>query len=132
MKLVGADALIRDLPQGYKTQVGDRGVGLSGGQRQRLALARVLLREPAIVILDEAMSALDVESEEALQTTLANLRGRTTLVVISHRLSALRRADRTYLLDAGRVIESGSHEELLRLGGVYTGMWATSHVGVAQ
>jgi ATP-binding cassette subfamily B protein len=107
-------------------------VGLSGGQRQRLAIARVLLREPAILILDEAMSALDVESEEALQSTLGNLRGRTTLIVISHRLSALRRADYTYVLDGGRVVESGRHEELLLRGGVYAGMWATSHIGAGE
>lgn len=132
VKLVGADALIQDLPDGYDTRVGDRGVGLSGGQRQRLAIARVLLREPAILILDEAMSALDVESEEALQGTLGNLRGGTTLIVISHRLSALRRADYTYVLDGGRVVERGRHDELLHRGGVYAGMWATSHLGAGE
>ena len=132
VKLVGADVLIRDLPEGYETRVGDRGVGLSGGQRQRLAIARVLLREPAVLVLDEAMSALDMESEESLQRTMGNLRGGTTLIVISHRLSALRRADYTYVLDGGRVVESGRHDELILRGGVYAGMWATSHVGTDE
>ena len=132
VRLVGADTLIKDLPDGYETRVGERGVGLSGGQRQRLAIARVRLREPAVLILDEAMSALDVDSEEALQNAIGSLRGRTTLVVISHRLSALRKADQTYVLDAGRVVESGRHEELLLHGGLYASMWRTSHIGAGD
>lgn len=129
--LVGADAMIRDLPGGYDTIVGDRGVGLSGGQRQRLALARVLLREPAVLILDEAMSALDVESEEALQERLVGLRGRMTLIVISHRLSVLRRADHIYVLDGGRVVEHGAHDALLVKDGMYAAMLRTSQISLA-
>lgn len=131
VRLVGADTFIRDLPMGYDTVVGDRGVGLSGGQRQRLALARVLVREPRVLILDEAMSALDVESEEALQERIAALRGRMTLIVISHRLSVLRRADQIYVFDNGRVVERGTHESLVVKDGMYAAMLRTSQLSLA-
>lgn len=126
--MVGADTFIRELPDGYDTRVGERGVQLSGGQRQRLALVRALLRQPRVLILDEAMSALDLESEEALQNALASLRGRLTMIVIAHRLSAVRRADRIYVLDGGKVVESGRHEALLVSGGLYAAMWRTVDV----
>ena len=107
------------LPQGMRTHLGAKGVTLSGGQRQRVAIARAILRDPAILLLDEATSALDAESEQAIQRALAVLaQGRSTLVV-AHRLATVRRADRIVVLEAGRVVASGKHEELVREGGLY-------------
>jgi ATP-binding cassette, subfamily B, bacterial MsbA len=107
------------LPAGYDTVVGERGVFLSGGQRQRLAIARAVLADASVLVLDEATSALDAESERLVQQALAELtRGRTTLV-IAHRLSTVRRADRIVVIERGRVVESGRHAELLERGGVY-------------
>ena len=129
-----ADEFVRRLPQGYDTPVGERGVKLSGGQRQRIALARVFLKDPAVVVLDEATSALDSESERLVEEALAELlEGRTTLV-IAHRLSTVRRADRVVVLDQGRVVEEGTHAELLALGGTYArlyqGQFREEEVGV--
>ncbi len=107
------------LPQGWGTFLGEKGVRLSGGQRQRLAIARAVLRDPAVLLLDEATSALDAESERAVQAALATLsRGRTTLV-IAHRLATVRRADRIVVVEAGRIVASGPHEALVREGGLY-------------
>ena len=110
---------IMRLPSGYDTRLGERGAGLSGGERQRVSIARALLCDPDVLILDEATSSVDTESETQIQEALAVLcRGRTT-IAIAHRLSTLRGADKICVIDSGRIVESGSHEELMELGGVY-------------
>ena len=114
-----ADAFIRGFPEGYDTSVGERGVQLSGGQKQRVAIARALLRNPSVLLLDEATSALDAESEHLVQTALERLmKGRTTLV-IAHRLSTVRRANRVVVIDGGAVADAGGHDELMARGGLY-------------
>ncbi|OGW67810.1 MAG: lipid A export permease/ATP-binding protein MsbA [Nitrospirae bacterium RIFCSPLOWO2_02_FULL_62_14] len=114
-----AHDFIERLPDGYRTRIGENGVKLSGGERQRLAIARAILRNPPILILDEATSSLDSESERVVQMALANLMTNRTTLVIAHRLSTVKNASRILVLDRGRIVESGSHEELLRRGGVY-------------
>ena len=110
-------------PEGYATVVGERGVKLSGGQRQRVAIARALLKNPRILILDEATSALDNESEALVQAALDTLmQGRTTFV-IAHRLSTIRNAGRILVLDAGEVVEDGTHETLMATGGLYRDLY---------
>lgn len=115
-----ADEFIQRLPGVYQARIGERGLKLSGGQRQRLAIARAILRNAPILILDEATSHLDAESEVLVQQALANLMTHRTVIVIAHRLSTIRRATRILVLDRGRVVESGSHDELLALGGLYS------------
>ncbi|MFC7053855.1 ABC transporter transmembrane domain-containing protein [Hansschlegelia quercus] len=118
-RLAGADRFVASLPQGYETPVGERGVTLSGGQRQRVALARALLRDASVLLLDEATSALDAESETLVQEALATTRrGRTTLV-IAHRLATVLAADRIVVVDAGRIVEEGTHAELVARRGLY-------------
>jgi ATP-binding cassette, subfamily B, bacterial len=119
-----ADAFIQELPEGMDTPIGERGQKLSGGQRQRLAIARAFVKDPPILVLDEATSAVDNRTEEAIQRSLARVStGRTTLI-IAHRLSTIRHADRIVVLDQGAVVESGTHEELVRGAGLYQHLWA--------
>lgn len=122
-KLAEAHDFILDLPQGYDTIVGERGQKLSGGQRQRLSLARAILRDPAILVLDEATSAVDNETEAAIQRSLAHVSQGRTVVVIAHRLSTVRDADRIWVLENGQVSESGTHDELAVSQGLYAALW---------
>lgn len=119
-----AAEFVEAMPHGYDTHVGERGVTLSGGQRQRLALARAILRDPAVLILDEATSAVDNETEAAIQRSLTEVsRGRTT-VMVAHRLSTVRHADRIWVLADGRVVDTGTHDELVARPGPYADLWA--------
>ena len=123
-RLAEAHAFIAALPQGYDTVVGERGQTLSGGQRQRIALARAILRDPALLVLDEATSAVDNETEAAIQRSLAAVTASRTALVVAHRLSTVRDADRIWVLAGGRVAEAGTHDELVAAGGIYAGLWA--------
>ncbi|MFN8073832.1 MAG: ABC transporter ATP-binding protein [Kineosporiaceae bacterium] len=123
-RLAEADAFVRALPQGYDTIVGERGQTLSGGQRQRIALARAILRDPAVLVLDEATSAVDNETEAAIQRSLRFVTASRTALVVAHRLSTVRHADRIWVLDAGRVAEAGTHDELVAAEGLYAQLWA--------
>jgi ATP-binding cassette subfamily B protein len=115
---------VMSLPEGYDTQVGERGLKLSGGEKQRVAIARVILKRPKILVFDEATSALDSRTEAAIQETLRSVTARRTSIVIAHRLSTVVDADQIVVLDSGRVAERGTHAQLLRKGGLYADMWA--------
>ena len=117
--------VIVGLPDGYDTVVGERGYRLSGGEKQRVAIARVLLKDTAVVILDEATSHLDSENEAAVQSALATALAGRTAVVIAHRLSTITNADQILVVDAGRIVERGEHRDLLEAGGLYAELYRT-------
>jgi ATP-binding cassette, subfamily B, bacterial MsbA len=114
-----ADGFIRELPEGYDTVIGEKGIRLSGGQKQRIAIARAILKNAPVLILDEATSALDSESEALVQSALQNLMAGRTVIVIAHRLSTVRRADRILVLEGGSIADSGTHEDLMNRLGTY-------------
>jgi ATP-binding cassette subfamily C protein len=120
LEFASAAAFVRRLSEGLDAEIGDRGVRLSGGERQRLVLARAMLRKPSILVLDEATSALDTENETVIQRALERLKGRTTVIVIAHRLSTVRSADQVIVLDEGRIVQSGGYAELAgEAGGLF-------------
>lgn len=122
-QLAHATEFIDVLPQGYETLVGERGVKLSGGQRQRIAIARAMLKNAPILVLDEATSALDSESEVLIQDALWRLMENRTAIVIAHRLSTIQKMDRIVVLDEGKIVEQGTHKELIRKSGTYAKLW---------
>ncbi|MCA9861311.1 MAG: ATP-binding cassette domain-containing protein, partial [Thermomicrobiales bacterium] len=114
---------IQSLPDGYESIVGERGIKLSGGQRQRLSIARAILKNAPVLILDEATSAVDTETERAIQQNLSRLAQGKTAIIIAHRLSTIRHADNIIVIKEGRIAEQGTHDELLRLNGEYADLW---------
>jgi subfamily B ATP-binding cassette protein HlyB/CyaB len=130
-QLSGAHEFILQLPEGYDTIIDERGANLSGGQRQRIAIARALITNPRILIFDEATSALDAESEEIIQRNLRTISQGRTVIIIAHRLSAVRQAHRIITLEAGMIVEEGTHEQLLRNQGRYAQLHAKQTGAVA-
>jgi ATP-binding cassette subfamily B protein len=128
-KIAQADDFIQQLPKGYFTTVGERGIRLSGGQRQRVGIARALIVNPDVLVFDEATSSLDYESERAIQVAMRSLFGTRTLIIIAHRLSTVRDADKIVVLDSGRISQIGSHQELLAKGGLYQRLHALQESG---
>ena len=128
-RAANAHDFILELPQGYQTVLGERGTRLSGGQRQRIAIARALLRNPPILILDEATSALDTESELQVQRAIDSLLDERTVLVIAHRLSTVRRADQILVLDGGRIVQRGTHDQLLAQEGLYRHLYELQFQG---
>jgi subfamily B ATP-binding cassette protein HlyB/CyaB len=129
-QLAGAHEFIAELPAGYDTEVGERGASLSGGQRQRIAIARALAVNPRILIFDEATSALDLESEQAIQANMRSICQGRTVVIVAHRLSAVRMAHRIVTVERGRITEDGTHAELVKAGGRYARLWAAQTEGL--
>jgi ATP-binding cassette subfamily B protein len=122
-EIAEAHDFISKLPQGYDTLVGERGQKLSGGQQQRIAIARAILKNPPVLILDEATSAVDNETEAAIQRSLEKITANRTTIAIAHRLSTVRNADCIYVMEYGKLIEQGRHEELLEHQGIYSSLW---------
>ncbi|MEG3436918.1 ABC transporter ATP-binding protein [Pannus brasiliensis CCIBt3594] len=122
-KIASAHEFIEQLPHGYDTIVGERGQKLSGGQRQRLSIARAILKDPPILILDEATSAVDNDTEAAISRSLEEITRHRTTIAIAHRLSTIRHSDRIYVMEYGKIVEAGTHEELLQLSGIYANLW---------
>ncbi|RKH23367.1 ABC transporter ATP-binding protein, partial [Corallococcus sp. CA031C] len=131
-RVANADTFIQALPQGYDTRIGERGVTLSGGQRQRLCIARAVLSKAPVLVLDEATSSLDPENEREVQAALTKVLPGRTALVIAHRLSTVTSADVIHVVEAGRIVESGSHAELLQKEGRYAAMWRLQTTGSAE
>lgn len=126
-RMAHLENFIHSLPEGYDTKVGERGLKLSGGEKQRVAIARVILKNPPLLILDEATSSLDSLSEQAILGALKEVSRQRTTLVIAHRLSTIRDANTILVMDGGRIVESGSHNELLAFGGHYANLWEQQH-----
>ncbi len=128
-QIARVEDFIHQFPKGYQTVVGERGIRLSGGQRQRLGIARALVRDPDILVFDEATSSLDYESERAIQLAMGQILGTRTTLIIAHRLSTVRDADQIVVLDQGRILEIGSHSQLLSQPGLYSRLHALQETG---
>ena len=128
IKMANFEADLQRLPQGLETMVGEKGISLSGGQKQRLSIARALIRNPEILILDDSLSAVDAKTESTIIRNIQALRNDKTTLIVTHRLSAVMHANRIIVLEDGRVIEEGTHDELVRLGGWYSEQFALQQI----